>query len=151
MKNLFTILFILVSTASLLAQDTVTSNLNWLTNLEKAKKEAKKTKKPILVYFTGSDWCAPCIKLKEDFFNSKEFIDKSDKLILVLIDKPFRVDIISEKQLEYNNKIISKYNPKKTFPKMLILNSKGKVLDEMAGYSYYGDTSNHFDFINRNI
>jgi hypothetical protein len=59
--------------------------------------------------------------------------------------------IISEEQMKYNDKVIAKYNSEKSFPKMIILNYKGKVLDKMSGYSYYGDTSNHFAFINRNI
>jgi len=149
MNRLLILVFLFV-TATYFGQ-TETTSLKWLTNLEKAQKISKKTKKPILVYFTGSDWCTPCKKLKEDFFNTEEFIKKADKMVLVMIDKPFRVDIISEKQMEYNNKIIAKYNPKKTFPKMLMLNYKGKVLDKMSGYSYYGETSNHFAFINRNI
>ena len=145
------ILFVFIVTSSIIYSQDNTTSLNWLTNIEKAKKISKKNKKPILVYFTGSDWCAPCIKLKEDFFNSEEFIRKADKMILVMIDKPRRIDIISKKQMEYNNNVIAKYNSKKTFPKMIFLNHKGKVLDEMSGYSYYGETSNHFAFINRNI
>jgi len=142
-------LFLMISSLSF-GQDS-TANLNWLTNIEKAEKISKKAKKPILVYFTGSDWCAPCIKLKQDFFDSEEFIEKAESMILVMIDKPRRIDIISKKQMDYNNTIIKKYNSEKTFPKMIFLNHKGKILDEMSGYSYYGDTSSHFDFINENI
>ncbi len=145
------ILLVFIFCSSMLFSQESSSSIDWLTNLEQARKISKKDKKPILVYFTGSDWCAPCIKLKEDFFNSEEFKMKADKMILVKIDKPRRIDIISEKQMKYNNIIIAKYNPNKTFPKLLILNHKGKVLDKMSGYSYYGDTSSHFDFINRNI
>jgi thioredoxin-related protein len=149
MKRFIIIGFLVFSSLSF-GQDSFT-NLDWMMNIEKARKVSKKTKKPILVYFTGSDWCAPCIKLKEDFFNSKKFMDVSDSMVLVMIDKPRRIDIISEKQMEYNNGVIKKYNPNKSFPKMIFLNQRGKVLDELSGYSYYGDTSNHFDFINRNI
>jgi len=149
MKRYIIVVFLIISVTTFAQEEKV--NLKWLTSIEKAQKVSKKSKKPILVFFTGSDWCTPCRKLEEDFFSTEEFIKKSDNFILVIIDKPFRVDIISEKQMEYNNKVIAKYNPKKTFPKMLILNSKGKVLDKMSGYSYYGETSNHFAFINRNI
>ena len=149
MKRIVVVLFLVISSLSF-GQDSTTS-LKWLTNLEKAEKISKKAKKPILVYFTGSDWCAPCIKLKEDFFNTEEFIEKADNMVLVMIDKPRRIDIISERQMDYNKTIIKKYNSNKTFPKMIFLNHKGKILDEMSGYSYYGDTSNHFDFINKNI
>ena len=149
MRRYILLLLIIVS-STVFSQDN-TPKLNWLTNVEKAKKISKKNKKPILVYFNGSDWCAPCIKLKEDFFWSEEFIEKSDNLILVMIDKPRRIDVISEKQMKYNNEIIAQYNKGKKFPRMIILNSKGKVLDEMAGYSYYGETANHFAFINKYI
>lgn len=145
------ILVVLIVTSGVIYSQENTTTLTWLTNIEKAKKISKKTKKPILVYFNGSDWCGPCIKLKEDFFNTNEFVEKSNDLILVMIDKPRRVDIISEKQMEYNNKVITKYNPQKAFPKLVILNHKGKIIDAMSGYSYYGDTSNHFAFINKHI
>ncbi len=149
MRRYILLLLIIVS-STVFSQDNSTK-LNWLTNVEKAKKISKKDKKPILVYFNGSDWCAPCIKLKEDFFWSDEFIEKSENLVLVMIDKPRRIDIISEKQMIYNNEIIAQYNKGKKFPRMIILNYKGKVLDEMSGYSYYGETANHFAFINKHI
>ncbi len=149
MKRFIIIGFLVFSSLSF-GQDS-TASLDWMTNIEKARKVSKKTKKPILVYFTGSDWCAPCIKLKEDFFNSEKFRGLAGRMVLVMIDRPRRIDIISEKQMVYNRGIIEKYNPNKTFPKMIFLNQRGKVMEELSGYSYYGDTTNHFDFINRNI
>ena len=125
--------------------------LKWLTNLEKAQKQAKKKDKPILVYFTGSDWCSPCKLLKEDFFDTSSFEELSKKFVLVEIDSPFRVDIISEKQMVYNKKVIAKYNKEKTFPKIVTLNHKGKVLGKISGYSSLRDTSNHFGFIENQI
>ena len=149
MKRLILITLLLIS--GMFYAQKADASLKWLTSIEKAKKVSKKTNKPILVYFTGSDWCAPCIKLKEDFFNSQEFLEKQDKMVLVMIDKPRRIDIISKKQMKYNDGVIAQYNSNKTFPKLIFLNFRGKVLDEFSGYSYYGDTSNHFAFINKHI
>ncbi|WP_378175634.1 thioredoxin family protein [Aquimarina sp. SS2-1] len=60
------ILFLsLIITTILFGQE---NELQWLTDFEAAKQVSKDTKKPILMYFTGSDWCAPCMMLKEDFF-----------------------------------------------------------------------------------
>jgi thioredoxin-related protein len=42
---------------------------NWLTDFDKAKEQAKKENKSIVMVFSGSDWCAPCIKLDKDFGN----------------------------------------------------------------------------------
>ena len=123
--------------------------LPWLTNLEKAKKIAKKESKPILLYFTGSDWCAPCKMLKEDFFNHQDFKTLSKELVLVMIDYPRRVDIISEEQLVYNKEIIAALNPEKTFPKLLALNHRGKEIDKISGYSSLRDTTHHFTFLNK--
>jgi thiol-disulfide isomerase/thioredoxin len=36
---------------------------DWKTNFELVKKEAASQSKPIVLVFSGSDWCAPCIKL----------------------------------------------------------------------------------------
>ena len=36
---------------------------NWLTNFDEAKAKATNEHKNILLVFSGTDWCAPCIKL----------------------------------------------------------------------------------------
>ncbi len=148
MKKVFIIFTLLVFVTNSFAQENEI-HLKWLTNLEKAQKLSKRTHKPILVYFTGSDWCAPCKMLKEDFFYTQEFKEREDKFVLVMIDKPRRIDILSEEQMEYNDKIIAQYNKQKTFPKILILNEKGKVVDEIDGYNYLHDTTLHFAFIDK--
>lgn len=148
MRNVILIVFLLC-TAATIAQDE-TSKLKWLTNLEQAQKIAKKKKQPILMYMTGSDWCAPCKMLKEDFFESDEFFTRSKDMVLVMIDRPRRVDILSEKQLAYNKEVIAKYNKENTFPKILILNANGKEKAKISGYSSLRDTSNHFAFLDKN-
>lgn len=125
------------------------SNLNWLTNLEEAQAISKKENKPILIYFTGSDWCAPCKMLQEDFFETSQFQEKAENMVLVYIDRPRRVDILTPDQLAYNKTIIAKYNRENTYPKMLALNHKGKVLGKISGYSSLRDTSNHFSFVDK--
>ncbi|WP_310554378.1 thioredoxin fold domain-containing protein [Flavobacterium sp.] len=63
----------------------------WLTNLEEAQKISKKTKKPILANFTGSDWCGWCHKLSAEVFNTPEFKVWSDKNVVLLeLDYPKR-------------------------------------------------------------
>ena len=66
MKNLI-LLFALALVFNVSAQEEHLSNLNWLTDIDEAKTVSSKEKKPILVYFTGSDWCPPCKMLKQDF------------------------------------------------------------------------------------
>ena len=45
-------------------------DVNWQTDYKSVLKQAKKDKKNVLVYFTGSDWCPPCKMLKRDLFVS---------------------------------------------------------------------------------
>ena len=150
MKKIFLVCFLFVVSVSF-AQNETEAKLTWLTNFEQAKKISKQTNKPILLYITGSDWCAPCKLLKKDFFENKKFLDRADDVVLLLIDHPRRIDIISEEQLVYNKKIIAKYNTENTFPKVLILNSKGKEKGEIGGYSSLRDTSSYFAFLDKHI
>ena len=62
-----------------------TSSVDWQTDYEKVLKKAKKEKKNVLVYFTGSDWCPPCKMLKKDLFETDAFKQLSSEYVLSLI------------------------------------------------------------------
>ncbi|WP_452599483.1 thioredoxin family protein [Pontimicrobium sp. MEBiC01747] len=123
------------------------SNLNWLTDIEEAKQEAKASKKPILLFFTGSDWCPPCKSLKKDFFNSEAFEKKSKDFVLVMVDIPRRTDIITPEQRKKNNILVSKYNKKGSYPNLVALNGSLNVIGELSGYTFLRETDTHFNFI----
>ncbi len=129
------------------SQEEELSNLSWLTDLEEAKKESMATKKPILMYFTGSDWCPPCKSLKQDFFNSKTFEEKSKKFVLLMVDMPRRMDIITEEQRKKNKVLVGKYNKKGGYPNIVALNEKLNVIGELSGYTFLRETDRHFTFI----
>ena len=126
-----------------------TNKVKWLTNLEEAKKIAKKEHKPILLYFTGSDWCAPCKALEENVFTTERFIYYADNLVLVKVDIPRAIDIISKKQLKYNKKLLKKYNKEEKFYYLLALNHKGQKKATMHGY--YMDYDYYFRFFDKMI
>jgi len=149
MKRVILIAFIFITTMA--TAQMKSSKLNWHTNLEEAQTLSKELNKPTLIYFTGSDWCAPCKKLKEDFFESPEFRHKAESLVLVVIDYPRKVDLLSQEQLDYNKTIISKYNKQQTFPKIVMLNPKGNEVGRISGYSPSRDTSKHFTFLEEHI
>lgn len=130
------------------------STLDWLTNLEEAEKISEEKNLPILIYFTGSDWCPPCKALKKDFFETPDFAQRAKGLVLVMIDYPRRMDIISDGQRAYNKTIIAKYNTNKSFPKIVMVNKKGHELGKLSGYSSfntYQDTSYHFSFVDKYV
>lgn len=123
------------------------SELNWLTDFELAKQESKTQDKPILMYFTGSDWCAPCKKLKADFFNSEKFAKASNNVVLLLIDLPRSTGIITPTQKRKNMLLMQRFNRRGSFPTLVGLTAEGKVLKDISGYNRNRDTANHFKFL----
>ena len=96
MKKLIVFL-LLISAATMQAQQA-----KWYTDFDKAKKVAQRQGKPILMYFTGSDWCGPCKMLKKDLWETDKFIQQADDFVLLEIDIPFREDIITPEQKKKN-------------------------------------------------
>ncbi len=98
----------------------------WLDNLDLANDKAKNDKKHILLYFSGSDWCRPCIQLKEKVFTSKNFNQFAEKnLILVQLDFPAqKKNQLADAQRAHNAKMAEIHNPKGVFPLVVIINSE---------------------------
>jgi protein disulfide-isomerase len=80
MKKLLLIAFLILSTTTLNAQE-----FTWHTDVSKASEIAMKEKKPLLLFFTGSDWCGWCIRLQKEVFKTPEF-EKWAKANVVLVD-----------------------------------------------------------------
>ena len=90
MRNVVIILFIVIS-QKITAQSI---ELNWYNDLSKAVPISVKEKKPIMLFFTGSDWCGWCMRLKKEVFNHEEFkIWTDENIILVELDFPRRKKI----------------------------------------------------------
>jgi thioredoxin-related protein len=59
----------------------------WLTDLEKARELAQRDNKPILLLFTGTQWCGVCIQLEKNVLSRPEFAEfAKDRLILVKVE-----------------------------------------------------------------
>ena len=65
--------------------------LVWQTDMNKAIAMSNKAKKPMLLFFTGSDWCGWCIRLQNEVLKTPEFAAWAKKnVILVELDFPRR-------------------------------------------------------------
>ena len=108
---------------------------DWLTDFEKAKTEAKASHKQILLNFSGSDWCGPCIKLTKEVFGSDAFKTYADKnLVLVNADFPRqKKNQLSKELTKHNEALADQYNKAGTFPLTLLLDENGKVLKKWEG------------------
>ena len=104
----------------------------WSTDLDKALEKAKAENKPVLVEFTGSDWCPPCIAMRKNVFSKKEFVDAaSKKFILVELDFPKGDKAVKEK----NEPFAEKYKIE-GFPTVVLLNSEGKEFNRFFASQY---------------
>lgn len=148
MKKLF-LLFVLPIFLSAQVSSDINPANDWHYNLENAQKLAKKQDKNILVYFTGSDWCAPCKVLKKDLFDTQAFTEASQNYILVYIDMPRNQDLLSQEQLKQNKKVVAEHNRKGVFPLLKVLNPTGKSLDEYSGYAMNGDVRYHLQLLKK--
>ena len=68
MKKVFISLLLVVGSFALQAQE-----LKWETDIKKAISVSNKSKKPMLLFFTGSDWCGWCIRLQKEVLKTPEF------------------------------------------------------------------------------
>lgn len=84
MKKIAITLFLVLGSLSIQAQD-----LTWQTDMNKAIEISKKSKKPLFLFFTGSDWCGWCIRLQKEVFKTPEFSKWAKKnVVLVELDFP---------------------------------------------------------------
>ena len=98
-----TILFstLLFISSSLFSQ---VEKLTWHTDLVKAIEISTKEKKPLMLFFTGSDWCGWCIRLQNEVFKMPEFIEwANDNVVLVDIDFPNNKSKQSTELQQQNN------------------------------------------------
>lgn len=104
----------------------------WMTDIDAALAKAKESKKSVMVEFTGSDWCPPCIMMGKEVFSKKEFVEKaSKKFILVKIDIPNK----DPKLKEQNSKVLEKYKVQGV-PTVVLLNPEGKEFDRFGAAKY---------------
>jgi len=108
----------------------------WHLNLDEAKQIAQKEHKFILLNFSGSDWCGPCIKLRKEIFESSTFQKMADRnLVLVNADFPrMKKNQLSSKQEQLNNAMADRYNAKGRFPYTVLMDAEGHFVKEWDGF-----------------
>ena len=106
----------------------------WLTDEAKAKEQAAKEGKPILMDFTGSDWCPPCKQLKAKIFDSQEFKDYAAKN-LVLLELDYPKSKKQDKATKDQNAKLGKEYKIEGYPTVIALDKSGKELGREVGFS----------------
>lgn len=99
MKKLVLIaLFLISASTTVSAQD-----LKWYTDVREAITVSNKEQKPMLMFFTGSDWCGWCIRLQNEVLKTDEFKKwAASNVILVELDYPRAVPQTPELKSQNN-------------------------------------------------
>lgn len=112
-----------------------TFSQEWKSNYADALQQANDESKPIVLVFSGSDWCGPCIKLDKAIWKSDTFISYSaENYVLYKADFPRKKSNQLLKKIAAKNAILAdQFNSKGYFPLVVILNAKEDILG-VVGY-----------------
>lgn len=111
-------------------------NGTWITDWDQALAFSKELGRPVLVNFTGSDWCGWCIKLKDEVFSQKAFIDYAkENLIMLTLDFPRQKKLPVEQQAA-NQRLAEQYGIE-GFPTIVFVSETGKEINR-TGYQAGG-------------
>lgn len=107
--------------------------LNWIEDYQMALDNASKENKTILINFTGSDWCKWCIKLDQEVFSHKEFVDYADKnLIMLKIDFPTTFQQLPQEEQVKRQQLQQQYGVR-GYPTIILADAQGDVVGQ-TGY-----------------
>lgn len=136
MKYVISLMFVLLGciTSQVGAEEAHNSKgIVWLTNYEQALEEAQRSSKPIILFFTGSDWCSWCTKLEREVFDTPEFAQEAgDRYVFLKLDFPLNSP--SSPQLTAQNKQLQKKYDVRSFPTLVILDSGAQQQIGVTGY-----------------
>ena len=104
----------------------------WHENIEKAGAEAKESDKPMLLNFSGSDWCIWCKKLNKEVLSKSAFESYAkNNLVLVNVDFP-QFTSQNDDVKKQNQKLAQTYQVR-GFPTVVLLSSDGEEIGR-TGY-----------------
>ena len=113
--------------------------LVWETNVTKAMAISNETKKPLLLFFTGSDWCGWCIRLQKEVLKTPEFaLWAKENVVLVELDFPRRAP--QSPEIKKQNDELQMAFGIQGFPTIILANAttkEGKVNFEGIGSTGY--------------
>lgn len=109
--------------------------VKWEPDFEKAKQLAKEKHELILLNFSGSDWCGPCIRMHREFFESPFFTSVADSSVIMVNadfprNKKNRPAAATQKQ---NDMLAELYDREGKFPFTVLLNADGKLIHSWDG------------------
>lgn len=106
----------------------------WLVDFKAAKEKAAKEGKDILMEFTGSDWCPPCIALHDKVLTKDVFREKTpEKYVLLKLDSPRDKSKQTPEEIEQYKKLSVEYKVTGV-PTIILADAKGRPFSKNVGY-----------------
>ncbi len=104
-------------------------NAQQLTSYDQALEKANQDQKILVLQFSGSDWCAPCIKLEKNILHTPTFQEYAKQFVWLKVDFPQKkANRLSKAQTEENEKIAERYNPKGLFPFLVFIDNDESIV-----------------------
>ena len=98
---------------------------------DKAFALAQQTGKNIMLVFSGSDWCIPCIQFEKKILSDSSFLHfANDNLILLEADFPQRKKITTSLRQQYDS-LAAAFNPNGAFPRVVLLSPEKKLMAQI--------------------
>lgn len=108
----------------------------WITDYQTALSLSEELNRPVLINFTGSDWCGWCFKLRDEVFVQPEFQDYAkSNLILLTIDFP-RKKKLPPAEAQANQALAQQFGIE-GFPTILLIDAQQEVIAQ-TGYQEGG-------------
>lgn len=113
----------------------------WSEDFAQAFAESQESGQPMLLLFTGSDWCPPCIQLERAVFSSAEFAGFAEAhLVLMKADFPRGPQ---DEAIARQNQELQRQFPVRGYPTVLLIDTQeGNVLHAQGGYG--GQTATEY-------
>jgi thioredoxin-related protein len=104
-------------------------------SLDATLSEARAQHKQVLLRFSGSDWCIPCIRMEKEIFADSAFHSfEAAHLIPLQADFPRqKKHRLPREQEQANEALAERYNAQGSFPLTLLLDANGKVIRRWDG------------------
>ncbi|MBI3884150.1 MAG: thioredoxin family protein [Opitutae bacterium] len=114
------------------------AELTWWTDLAAARQLAAREHKQLLVDFTGSAWCPPCIALHREVLTTAAFAEYAKNYVLVKLDYPRRADrtpakIAADPALKKLMELKERYGIE-GYPTLLFLSPADEDKGRLVGY-----------------
>ena len=105
-------------------------------NAEEAFANAKQKNLPVLLVFSGSDWCLPCKRLEKNILGDTIFKNfAQQQLVTFVADFPQKKKLSASQKVS-NEKLADEFNPKGIFPLLLLIKPNRTIVASLEYENY---------------